>query len=238
MFPLYDRPILHHVIENMANVGVERVYLVVNYQSGKIREYLALVQAELDVRIKLVTQDSLQGIAHAIMITEKYVREPFLVILGDDCTITPSLGNIIETFFRKQATAVEAVTHETDPELIRASCCLELMDDGKIARIVEKPSLPFSDLRGCGIYAFDPSIFDYIKTAVPSASRGLEITNVIGRVATDGRAFGEFIDGVNVNVNSYEDLLRASLAVKRHLKEEGQTRETSRRDPQAALVET
>jgi dTDP-glucose pyrophosphorylase len=236
LFPLYDRPILHHVIQNMTRVGVEQVYLIVNYQAGKIREYLKGVQSELQVRVKLVEQESLLGIAHAIMLTESHVREPFLVILGDDCTITPSLGNIVDALFQRKAIAVEAVASETDAELIRASCCLELMDDGKIARIEEKPSRPFSNLRGCGIYAFDPAIFDYIKTTVPSAARGLEITSVIGRVATDERAYGEFIDGVNVNINSYEDLLRASLAIREDMEKEGQTQETRRMTSEATII--
>jgi dTDP-glucose pyrophosphorylase len=223
LFPLYDRPILDHVIQNMTRVGIEQVYLIVNYQSSKIREYLRGVRSELHVRVKLVEQESLHGIAHALMLTKERVREPFFVILGDDCTITPSLGNIVEAFFRKKAIAVEAVTHEPNPELIRASCCVGLEKDGKISRIVEKPSHPFSDLRGCGIYVFDPVIFDYIKMIVPSVTGGLGITDVIGKVAGDGRAFGEFIDGINVNINSYQDLLRASLAVKQNLELDRQT---------------
>jgi dTDP-glucose pyrophosphorylase len=98
-----------------------------------------------------------------------------------------------------------------------------LEKDGKISRIVEKPSHPFSDLRGCGIYVFDPVIFDYIKMIVPSITGGLGITDVIGKVAGDRRAFGEFIDGTNVNINSYQDLLRASLAVKQDLELDRQT---------------
>jgi dTDP-glucose pyrophosphorylase len=222
----------------MTKVGVEQVYLIVNYQSGKIREYLRGVQSELQVKVSLIEQESLLGIAHAIMLTKNHVREPFLVILGDDCTITPSLGNIVNTLFRRKAIAVEAVASETDAELIKASCCLELREDGKISRIEEKPLRPFSSLRGCGIYVFDPAIFDYIKTAVPSAARGLEITSVIGRVAIDERAYGEFIDGVNVNINSYEDLLRASLAIKQHMEKQGRTRETGRVMSEAAVIGT
>lgn len=34
-------------------------------------------------------------------------------------------------------------------------------------------------------------------------------------MAKDGKAYGEFINGVNININSYEDLLQASLLAKK-----------------------
>jgi dTDP-glucose pyrophosphorylase len=236
LFPLYDRPILHHVIQNMSKVGIERVYVIVNYQSNKIREYLASVQSELHVEVTFVEQTSLLGIAHAILLTEEHIKQPFLVILGDDCTITPSLRNIVDTFFGTESTAVEAVTHEPATELIRASCCMELMDDGRISRIVEKPSNPFTDLRGCGIYAFDPAIFGHIRKTIPSIGGGLGITDVIGRVAEDNQAYGEFIDGINVNINSYQDLLRASNAVKQNIEKERRDVEARRPTLEPALI--
>jgi len=233
MFPLYDRPILHHVIQNMVKVGVENVVILVNYQSDKIEEYLSTVKTELSVEIRLVKQENLLGIGHAIMLARQYVSEPFIAILGDDCTISPSLSNITDTLFREKAVAVEGVTIESNSEAIRAACCLELSRDGRIIRISEKPQSLFSDLRGCGVYAFDPEIFDCIESTGLSPTGRYEISNVIENVARRGRAFGEFIEGVNINVNSSEDLLRASLRFREHLADEA-----SENDRKFSHVET
>ena len=47
------------------------------------------------------------------------------------------------------------------------------------------------------------------------AIRGeVEITQTIDLISKDGKAYGEFINGVNININSHEDLLQAWLLAK------------------------
>ena len=101
-------------------------------------------------------------------------------------------------------------------DILRATCCLELDQERRIVRIVEKPEEPFSYLRGCGIYLFQTDIFKYIEETPLSPLRGeSEITQTIALVSKDGKAYGEFINGVNININSCEDLLQASLLTKK-----------------------
>jgi len=216
LFPVYDKPIIHHVLENMSTVGVEQVYVIVNYYKEKIIEYLSQVQPEIGVGLEFVDQIKLSGIADAIMLTSKFIKEPFMVILGDDCTMTQSLGSIMRSFYEHDAIAVEGVVCEDNIDILRSTCCVELDQDRQIMRIVEKPQEPLSNLRGCGIYVFQSDIFKYIERTPPSPLRKeSEITQTIALVAKDGRAYAEFINGVNININSCEDLLQASLLAKR-----------------------
>jgi dTDP-glucose pyrophosphorylase len=218
LFPIYDRPIIHAIIENMKTIGVEQTYVIVNYQKEKLMEYLDGVRDELGVNIDYIEQAELAGIARAIMLARDYAREPFVVILGDDCTITRSLGNLADLFFKKDATVVEGIVIEGNPALLMSTCCVSLDGDGRIQEIVEKPRHPTSRLRGCGVYIFRPDIFSYIeKTPVSPIRHEVEITHTIDMLARENKAFGGFIDGVNININSYEDLLRAS-ALARELK--------------------
>lgn len=215
LFPLYDRPIIHHVLENMRQVGVEQVYVIVNYHREKVMEYLQKVQHEIGMGIEFVYQTRLSGIADAIMLAGKCIAEPFMVILGDDCTVTQSLDSIVRTFFEHDAAVVEGVVREDNTDILRATCCLELDQQKRIIKIVEKPDQPFSNLRGCGVYVFHSDIFEYIEKTPPSPPRmESEITQTIALVSRDGKAYGEFINGVNINVNSCEDLLQASLLAK------------------------
>ena len=216
LFPVYDKPIIHHVLETMRTVGVEQVYVIVNYHKDKIMEYLGQLEHEIGVGIEFVIQPRLSGIADAIMLTSKFIEEPFMVILGDDCTMTRSLTSITRSFFEHDAVAVEGVVREDKIEILRSTCCLRLDKDKRIVNIEEKPQEPFSNLRGCGIYAFHSDIFEYIEKTPPSPLRKeSEITEAIALVAKDGKAYGEFINGVNININSYEDLLQASLLAKK-----------------------
>ncbi len=78
--------------------------------------------------------------------------------------------------------------------------------------MVEKPKIPKSNLRGCGLYIFDPLIFSYLKkTPISKVRHQREITNTLDILAKEKKVYGVFIKGINVNINTLEDLRRATL---------------------------
>jgi len=97
------------------------------------------------------------------MLTRDFIKEPFMVILGDDCTITESLDNMVHLFFKHDAIAVEGVVREDNEDILKSTCCLKLDKNQRIIEIEEKPKKPFSNLRGCGVYVFQNDIFQYIE---------------------------------------------------------------------------
>jgi len=212
LFPLYDKPILHYVIENMKRVGIEEIYIVVNFQKEKIIEYINKVKDEIGINANFIHVDKILGLLYSILSAKDSVNEPFMAILGDDVTLTKSLENLVNKFQNSNAVVVEGVVKENDSNALKSTCCVHLGENNKIERIIEKPSEPTSNLRGTGVYVFDNEIFDYAKKVSVMKS----ITETIDLVARDGKAYAEFIDGLNINVNSYEDLLNAWTLVKNH----------------------
>ncbi|MDP2652870.1 MAG: nucleotidyltransferase family protein [Candidatus Omnitrophota bacterium] len=211
MLPVLDRPILEFILRRMVyEFGVEEVYLIVERLGGLVQNYFKDGR-DFGVRIKYVRQRQPRGIAHAVSLTSRYIREPFLVILGDDFTLGSAKG-LMKKFREKNAGAVEAVIREKDRDILRKTCCVTIDSAGMIRRIVEKPSRPMSDIRGCGLYLFDPMVFDYIKKTPRSSGRQeVEITDTIGLMAREGRAFAAFIRGNNININTPDDLVRANM---------------------------
>ena len=53
------------------------------------------------------------------------------------------------------------------------------MEDGRVARLVEKPPVPKSNLAVIGIYMFDRHVFEAVENIKPSARGELEITDTI-----------------------------------------------------------
>jgi dTDP-glucose pyrophosphorylase len=200
----------------MVKIGVEKIVIPTYTKKERVLEYFEHAKNEIDAEICLLSLNELpKGIALSIQSARPNVDEPFIVILGDDITIADSFQPLLDAFFTSGAVAVEAVVKEENQKTIKKTCCVELKDSGQITEITEKPRSPKSNIRGCGIYVFDPQIFEYIESTPPSPPRNeVEITNTIGLVAKDGKAYGKLLNGININVNSPDDLFQAWCVVK------------------------
>ena len=61
------------------------------------------------------------------------------------------------------------------------------MTRGRVRRVIEKPRYVDSQLKGCGLYVFDPHIFDAIRRTPRTAMRDeYEITDSIQILINDG----------------------------------------------------
>jgi NDP-sugar pyrophosphorylase family protein len=194
----------------MKKIGVEKIYMLVSWKKETIEEYFRNGD-DFGVKIEYVDSTGTQGIAHAISLLKDRIKEPFAVFLGDDFTIANSLENIINVFFENNAIAVEGVIQEDDINTLKQTCSVTMDKSGKILDIIEKPKEPPTKIRGCGIYIFDPAVFDFIeKTPLSPARNQKEITDTIGLISKVGKAYGFLIDGINVNINTFSDLFLAT----------------------------
>lgn len=224
LFPIYDKPILHYVISQMENVGIEKIFIILNFNKEQIKEYINLVRGNFKSEIFLIEEKEARGIGGALLNVEKKLNEPFMVILGDDFTIVDSLDGLVKEFFRKKPIVIEGIVREKDEKVLKQTCCAKLDREGKIIEILEKPAKPPYKLRGCGVYVFDPKIFHYIKrTKKDKTKKQLGITETINMVAKNGLAYGYIFNGYNVNINNYDDLMKASLLLKKAAKTKKQS---------------
>src|SRR3989344_6110136 len=97
LFPLYDRPIIHYVVDQMEKIGIEDIYIIVNMHKETVIEYFDLIRMDLRAKIHFIVQPELNGTAEAILLVEKYTKSsPFITMYGDDCTITTSLPAMMD----------------------------------------------------------------------------------------------------------------------------------------------
>jgi len=82
-----------------------------------------------------------------------------------------------------------------------------------VLNIEEKPTDPKSDLAVIGIYFYDNSVFDVIRTLVPSGRGELEITDVNNHYIRRGEMTWNELDGWWTDAGTFESLLRASNLV-------------------------
>lgn len=212
MLPLYDRPIIHCVVDQMQKMGIKDIYIVVNVHKEKLIDYFKKYQMDLQVNIFFIEQVVLNGTGESILCAEPYVnKRPFLVIYGDDCTISDSLVDMAEAFIKTDATVMQGMIEEKDVSVLRDTCSAKLAKDGKIIEIIEKPQDPPYLMRGCGVFMFKSEIFSYIKkTPLETERKEREIVYTINDLAKKNKAYGYVFNGHNININTYDQLLKAS----------------------------
>ena len=88
--------------------------------------------------------------------------------------------------------------------------------DGKIIGIEEKPANPKSNYAVTGIYFYDASVFDKIKTLKPSQRNELEITDVNNAYIHDGNLTYSFLESWWTDAGTFESLARASRLAARN----------------------
>ncbi len=216
LFPVYDRPIIHYVVDLMQGIGIEEIYIIVNVHKEKVIQYFDLVQLDIRAHIHFIEQKGLGGSGDAILHAEEFTKgEPFIVVYGDDCTVTNSLLPMVDAFFKTNPTVMEVVVRENNKKVLQQTCSVKLGNNGKMIEIIEKPESPPYMMRGCGVYLFNNDIYEHIrKTPIHALRKEREITYTIDKLAKEGKAYGYAIDGHNININDHEQLLKASHLVR------------------------
>ena len=211
LVPLGQKPMLYHVIKNLKIMGIDTIYLLVNYKSNLIKQYVSTEKKFNKLKFRFIKSEQHLGLAEVILKTEKHIKESFAVILGDDFTQSTNLKNFTTSPFPDYAIAMEAIVKENRTDILSQTCEIYTNSKGQITKAVEKPTKPKSKFRGCGIYLFTPQIFGYIrKTKHSKVSKKKEITDTINLVAKDKKAYVWRLKGVNVNVNTQTDLEKAT----------------------------
>ncbi len=153
MVPVLDRPVMAHIIDLLDKHGFEQVVANLHYFPDSIREYFG-------ERISYRYEPELLGTAGGVRACASFFgEESFLVISGDALTDI-DLTALAARHREAGGVATLAVKRVVDTREFG----VVLHDrEGRITGFQEKPSPEeaLSDLGNCGIYVFDPRIFDY-----------------------------------------------------------------------------
>lgn len=166
------------------------------------------------VDITYVEQEGqLLGSAHSLTQVAPYINGTFLLVLGDYYFVTSEVERLV-TRAEKTGSSVMAVKREKDRQALCEACVVEAEDDGRIIHIHEKPRFPSTDIKGCGLYAFQPEIFNAVYKTPRTALRDeYEITLSIELFIQDGNVvFAEDIIEWDANLTRPTDVLRCNLA--------------------------
>jgi mannose-1-phosphate guanylyltransferase/mannose-1-phosphate guanylyltransferase/phosphomannomutase len=153
MVPVLDRPVMEHILDLIDRHCFDGVIANLHYFPETIREYFGQ-------RISYRFEEQLLGTAGGVRAcAEFFGDQPFLVISGD------ALTDIDLTAFaarHREAGGIATLAVKQVPDTREYGVVLHDRA-GRITGFQEKPQPDeaLSDLGNCGIYMFEPSIFDY-----------------------------------------------------------------------------
>jgi len=153
MVPVLDRPVMAHILDLLDRHGFEQVIANLHYFPDSIKQYFG-------ERLSYRYEEELLGTAGGVRACADFFGdEAFLIISGDALTDI-DLGAFVARHREAGGIGTLAVKKVSDTR----EYGVVLHDrEGRITGFQEKPSPEeaLSDLGNCGIYIFEPAIFDY-----------------------------------------------------------------------------
>jgi len=209
LVPVANKPVLYYGIEAIAAAGIDDIGLVVGDTQAEIRAAVGDGSA-WNVKVTYIEQDAPRGLAHAVLISERFIDgEPFVMYLGDNL-LNKGITPLVRDFVRDRPAAQILLAHVRDPQMFGVA---ELAD-GHVVRLVEKPSAPTSDLALVGVYMFGPEIFDSVRRIQPSFRNELEITDAIQDLIDHGHVVKpHIVDGWWKDTGKLDDMLEANRLI-------------------------
>lgn len=223
MLPVGGKPVVQHVVEELADSGIERVVFITARGKEAIEQHFGAVS--LGMRCEYVIQQERRGLGDAVLCAEAATgAEPFAIALGDAILgtrhrppVVARLARVLDDARAVCAVAVRDVPREQTSRYGIVS--IEGAGERAVARvsaIVEKPdpaSAP-STLAVAARYVMTPAIYDALRDTPPGSTGELELTDAMALLIAQGsRVMALDIgDLVRHDVGSHESYAAAFLA--------------------------
>jgi glucose-1-phosphate thymidylyltransferase len=210
LVPVANKPVLFYGLEALRAAGIEDVGIVVGETRAAIEAAVG-DGARFGLRVTYLPQEAPLGLAHAVLIAEEYLGDsPFVMYLGDNL-LKEGVTPFVRRFEESRPDALILLQAVADPSSYGIA---ELDGEGRVARLVEKPKEPRSDLALVGVYLFTSAVFESVKAIAPSARNELEITDAIQHMIERGlRVEPHRVTGWWKDTGKLDDMLEANRLI-------------------------
>lgn len=206
LLPVGRYPMIYHAIAKLKATGIQDMLIVTGREHmGEVVNLLGS-GTEIGVSFTYKVQDEAGGIAQALGLAEQFVgNDKMVVILGDNI-FEDDITDYVNTFREQERGAKILLQQVPDPNRYGVA---ELRGD-RIISIEEKPQKPKSSYAVTGIYMFDCTVFEIIKTLKPSKRGELEITDVNNVYITRDELSFDILQGWWTDAGTHKSYAKAN----------------------------
>lgn len=206
LVPIANKPVLFYVIEDLVEAGITDIGIVV----GDTREQIVAAVGDggrFGAQVTYIQQEAPLGIAHGVKIAHEFIGdERFVLFLGDNL-VRDGIAPLVERFRTGAMNSLIVLKQVPNPWDFGVAQFV----DGRVARVIEKPVEPPSDLAVIGVYLFDPHVFEAIAHIQPSARGEMEITDTIQYLIDHGyQVEAHHLTGYWTDTGKMDDMLEAN----------------------------
>jgi len=209
LLPVGKEPMIYYPIKKLTTAGIYEILIVTGIEHmGDVVSLLGSGR-QFGCRFTYKVQDEAGGIAQAMALAETFAGgHRIAVILGD---------NIFRSGLSKYAQKFRSQNHGARVLLKRVSNPQRFgvaeVSDTHVVQIEEKPKNPKSDYAVTGIYFYDETVFDIIRTLKPSARGEFEVTDINNAYIAKGQLAYDILDGWWSDAGTFESLNRVNELV-------------------------
>jgi dTDP-glucose pyrophosphorylase len=184
MLEVRGKPVLQHIVEGLRDNGLTNLLVVVGWRADAVKEFFG-DGSKLGVRIQYETQTVQDGTGRVVALATDFVGDDsFVLSYGDILVPAENYQRVCAA--HSEAEAVVTVKRSDDVSqggAVFVNEKFELTD----LREKLKAGEPTSPWYNAGIYAFRPSIFNYIAKLRPSSRGEYELTDAVRELALAGK---------------------------------------------------
>ncbi len=219
LVPVANKPIMFYGIEAMVEAGITEIGFVVGDTRDEIKAAVG-DGSRWGITPTFIPQEAPLGLAHCVLIASDFLGDDeFVLYLGDNM-LQQGLVELVQSFGASRSTVTAAadgpsaqilLAHVEDPTQFGVA---EVDAAGEVVRLVEKPKDPPSDLALVGVYLFDASINEAVRSIEPSPRGELEITDAIQWLLNHGhRVVHSVLEGWWLDTGKKDPLLESNRRI-------------------------
>jgi len=203
LLPVYDKPMVFYPINTLVKSGIDEVLVVTGGpHAGHFIRVLKNGESFGLKHLNYAFQEGEGGISAALSLAESFSDgDSLMVILGDNCTDADVSSDVKE--FKTGAKIF--LKEVSDPERFGVA----FLKGGKIEKIVEKPKTLTSNFAVTGLYIYDSTVFDKIRSIKPSKRGELEVTDLNNCYLREGSLKWSKLEGYWRDAGTFDTLYEA-----------------------------
>ncbi len=211
MLPVYDKPMVYYPLSTLMLAGIKDILLISTPHDLPLFKKLFGDGSQWGISLSYEEQAEPNGIAQAFLIGEKFIgNNPSCLVLGDNIFYGSYFHQILKRLNQTSSPSSTIFAYRVkDPSRFGV---VEFDKDYKAISLEEKPETPKSKYAIPGLYFYDTTVVERVKSLKPSPRGELEITDLNKLYLKDGLLDVEILGRGHAwfDTGTHDALLKAS----------------------------